>query len=92
MVIDLKALEGRLFTVDELAEVTGLHPDSIRRLIREGTLRAVKPLGLRGYRVRGEDAARYLQGLPPVAPVESKPPRPPSRRLGKALEAAKPKS
>ena len=91
MVIDLKALEGRLFTVEELAECTDLHPDSLRRLIREGKLRAVKPLGLRGYRIMGDDAARLLRGLPPLqAPAPVAPA--PSRRLAKALEATKPKS
>lgn len=64
MAVDLKALEGRAFRVDELAQVLELHPDSIRRVIREGRLRAIRPPGTKSYIVLGEDALRFLRGLP----------------------------
>jgi excisionase family DNA binding protein len=62
MVIDLKALEGKAFTTEEAARAIGFHPDSVRRLCREGKLHAVKPPGHKEYIVFGDDLIRYLKG------------------------------
>jgi excisionase family DNA binding protein len=65
MAIDLKALEGKAFTTEEAARAIGFHPDSVRRLCREGKLHAVKPPGHKEYIVFGDDLIRYLKGEPP---------------------------
>jgi len=42
-----------LLTVEEVAEILRIHPDSARRMMRNGTLPAVK-IGLRWYVRRAE--------------------------------------
>jgi len=60
-----------VYTVEDLAEVLGRHPDSIRRIIREGHLRAVRARGRKAYTLLGEDVVRYLKGLPPLENPET---------------------
>lgn len=62
MVLDRATLEGKIFRADELAQALGMHPDSIRRAIRNGSLRATRPPGGRVYFITGEDALAYLTG------------------------------
>ena len=42
-----------LLTVEEVAEILRIHPDSARRMMRNGTLPAVK-IGLRWYMRRAD--------------------------------------
>jgi len=65
MPVDFGDLENKSFTVEEIAPILGMDSQGIRRLIRLGKLRAVRPDGARAFRVLGEDAIRYLKGLPP---------------------------
>lgn len=62
MVVDRKELKGKFFRLEELAEMSGFHVDSLRRLVRNGNLRAVKPPHSRAYVVAGEAFLEYLQG------------------------------
>lgn len=72
MPVDIAELMGKVYTAKEAGDVLGLTPDSIRRLVREGHLRAVNVPGQRKYRFKGEDIARYVQGEPPVRDSKSK--------------------
>lgn len=65
MAIDLKALEGKAFNPDEVAKLTGMNCDTIRRLCREGRIKAAKPRGSKCYIILGEDFIRYLKGESP---------------------------
>ena len=64
MPVDFKDLENKSFLVEEIAERMELTPAAIRRYVREGKLRAVRPPGVRAFRILGEDAIRFLKGLP----------------------------
>ena len=66
MALDLKAMEGMAYTVEDMAEILRLHPDSVRRLIRDNRLRAVHPPGSRSYIILGEDVVRYIRGEAPI--------------------------
>jgi len=70
MALDLKAMEGMAYTAEDVAQLLHLHPDTIRRLIRDRRLRAVRPPGSRIYIILGEDLARYFRGEPPLDPGE----------------------
>lgn len=51
-----------LLTVDEVARRLKLHPETIRRWIREGRLKAVKLGSDRsGFRVRASEVARLTE-------------------------------
>lgn len=65
MPIDTRELTGKSYTPKEAGAVLNITGDSIRRLVREGRLRAVRLAGQRKYRILGEDLARYLTGEPP---------------------------
>ncbi len=45
----------RLMKVPEVADILGLQPVTIRRMIHDGRLPAVRPTGGRAVRVRAED-------------------------------------
>ena len=63
----LKSLLGRrALTINETAEVLGTHPETIRRMIREGSLRAVRlGTGSRSpFRVPNKEIDRFLQEGP----------------------------
>ena len=66
MPIDLESMAGKAYTVEELAATMGVHPDTIRRAIRQKRLRAVRPPGSGAYMVLGRDAIRYIEGKPPA--------------------------
>lgn len=65
MPIDLGELKGKVFTPAEAAQVLGVTPDSVRRLVRERKLGAVHPFGGTTYLIHGEAILRYVKGLPP---------------------------
>jgi excisionase family DNA binding protein len=50
----------KFLTVDEVAEITRMHTNSIRRLIRQGKIKAVK----RGNRwlIKESDFKKYIEG------------------------------
>jgi len=53
--------DDRLLTVEQVAEYLGMHPETIRRWLREKTLRGFLPGGKRsGYRIRQSDLDRFL--------------------------------
>jgi excisionase family DNA binding protein len=53
--------EARLLTVREVADRIRSSPESVRRWIRAGKLRAIRPGGTRlGFRVSEEDLNRFL--------------------------------
>ena len=64
--------EERLLTVQEVAERLRSSPETVRRWIRSGKLRAVRPGGSKlGYRVPESELRRFT-ALPP--PPEDRPP------------------
>jgi excisionase family DNA binding protein len=65
MVIDLKKLKGKMFSTEEVAGITGMHQESVRRAIRENRLKASQPPGSRTYFIAGEDLIHYLKGRMP---------------------------
>lgn len=65
MVIDLKELEGKVFSPEEAAALAGMNPDTMRRLCRSGKIKAAKPPGCKTYCILGADLIRHLEGKPP---------------------------
>ena len=59
-------MERRALKVEEAAEVLGTHPETIRRMIRDGSLRAVRlGTGSRSpFRVPNEEIDRFLREGP----------------------------
>ena len=64
MALTKAELDGRAFTVSEVAKLLGLSAATVRLLVREGHLQAVRPPGRRGYTVRGEAVWSYFIGEP----------------------------
>lgn len=68
-------------TVQEAADLVGMHPITVRRAIRKGELDAHTPrnrnprqLGGGGYRIARVELVRWYQGKPKETPVgDSKP-------------------
>jgi len=50
---------SELFTVKETAQMFKCHPETIRRYIKEGLLKAIRPKG--EYRIRQEDINAFLE-------------------------------
>ena len=50
----------KLFTVEEIAQLLKLNPETIRRYIKKGILKAVKLE--RQYRIKEEDLSNFLKG------------------------------
>jgi excisionase family DNA binding protein len=67
MPVNVAELRGKVYTSREVAAVLSITSDSVRRLVREGRLRAIRLPGQRRFRFLGEDICRYLTGQPPVA-------------------------
>ena len=59
-------MERRALMVEETAEVLGTHPETIRRMIRDGSLRAVRlGAGSRSpFRIPNEEIDRFLREGP----------------------------
>jgi excisionase family DNA binding protein len=55
--------EDELLTVNQVAERLKLHPETIRRWIREGRLHAIKLVGRdrAGFRIRESEVARLTE-------------------------------
>lgn len=49
----------KYYTVQEIADMLYLHPETIRLLIRSGDLKAIK-LG-KGWKIREEELKKYLE-------------------------------
>lgn len=58
-----------LLTVDEVADILRLTPFSVRRLLKAGKLKGVKPGGTGQWRIRRADLKAYLAS-PKPAPGE----------------------
>jgi excisionase family DNA binding protein len=53
-------LEDELLTIDQVAEALKLHPDTIRRYIREKKMKAVR-LSATNLRVRRSELDRFIK-------------------------------
>jgi len=71
----------KYYTVEQIAEMIGMHPKTIQRYIREGRLRAQK-IG-KAWRVTGHDLSTFIEGTDGVAKNETSP------GLQSIIEAAK---
>ncbi len=62
-------MEDELLTVEEAAARLKMHPDTIRRLLREGSMPGVK-LGKRQWRISAAALARFIEGDQKPKPEE----------------------
>jgi excisionase family DNA binding protein len=53
-------MKSSYYTVDQVAEIVGMHPKTIRRFIREGKLKAYK-IG-KQWRITGHDLSIFTEG------------------------------
>jgi excisionase family DNA binding protein len=54
-----------LLTVEEVARIVRVNPETVRRWLRDGLLRGVRPGSRRlGYRIRRSELQRFLSGEP----------------------------
>jgi len=51
-------------TVEQVAERLQMHPDTIRRLLREGRLRGHRLTRRAGWRIRASSVDRFVTGDP----------------------------
>lgn len=59
----IEPTETKLYTTDEFANLIGFHPESVRKIIRQGRIKA-KRFG-RSYRILGSEVDRILKdGIP----------------------------
>jgi len=84
MVLDLDALPGKAYNVDEVAEMLGVKADAIRRKIREGLLPARRIPGTKGYMVLGDDLHGYIMGGETVKATTPKTTSTPKQTTAKA--------
>ncbi len=56
-----RGMDGELLTVDQAAERLQMHPDTVRRLLRDGQLPGVK-IGARQWRVPADALRQYIEG------------------------------
>lgn len=70
----------QLLSTDEAARKLGLHPETVRRLLRNGTLRGVK-IG-RVHRVDEDEIAAYVERLPVTGKSKGEPGSTQTQRLG----------
>ena len=52
------------FTVEQIARRLQVHPDTVRRWLRDGRLRGRNFGGKTGYRVRASELEAFLEGEP----------------------------
>ncbi len=52
--------DDELLTVDQVAQITKLHPRTIRDFVRNGQIAIVK-VGIRGCRIRGGELRRFIR-------------------------------
>jgi len=65
MVFDKDELRGKIYTVEELANLLGVPEENVRKKIRAGHIRASKPAGSRRQMIEGEEIIRWLLDKPP---------------------------
>jgi excisionase family DNA binding protein len=53
--------DDTLYTVEEVAARLGVHPDTVRRWIKSGELRAINLGGRAGYRITEQAYKQFLQ-------------------------------
>ena len=56
--------EGRLYTVQDVADLLLVDVDNVRRWLETGMLRSCSPSGRRTLRVSGPDLADFIRGTP----------------------------
>ena len=72
----MRMTHERLLTVEEIAQRLGANVETVRRWLRQGRLRGVRPGGTKlGWRVSERELARFLSGedtapSPPATPGE----------------------
>jgi excisionase family DNA binding protein len=54
--------DERWLTVDEVAERVSMHPDTVRRLLREGRIKGHLINRRAGWRVKAQDVERFVTG------------------------------
>lgn len=54
------AMPEELLTIEQAAQLLQLHPDTVRRLVREGELPGVK-IGRRQWRIATSALQRYIE-------------------------------
>lgn len=58
-------VDERLLTVKEVAALLKAHEETVRRWLREGVIKGVRPAGKRfGWRIRESELRRFLDGGP----------------------------
>lgn len=54
-----------MLTVEQVAERLGAHPETVRRWLRSGTIKGVRPGGMKlGWRIPESEVRRLLGGGP----------------------------
>jgi excisionase family DNA binding protein len=53
----------KLYTIDEIAQLLSVHPETVRNWIRTGKLSAINLGGSAGYRVSQSDLDAFLRSL-----------------------------
>jgi excisionase family DNA binding protein len=72
----MTAKADRPLSVNEAADILGMHPETLRRAIRRGALRATR-VGPRAFRIAPADLDAYAgQAMAPPAPSEAQPAQP----------------
>lgn len=71
--------EAPLLTTGDVAEIAGVHPDTVRRAVKTGALNIVGYVGQRP-RMRREDVEAWIAGNDPPESAASAPQRPQSGR------------
>jgi excisionase family DNA binding protein len=57
-------VEGRdVLTVEQIADYLQVHPETVRRWLRDGQLRGMALGGRSGWRVRRAELERFMQAL-----------------------------
>ncbi len=57
-------VEGReMLTVPQVAAYLQVHPESVRRWLREGRMRGINLSGKGGWRVRRDELERFIEEL-----------------------------
>lgn len=57
----MSAQQKALYTVAEVAEIVGVHPQTVRRWLRDGQIEGTLITRQAGYRIRSEEVDRLLR-------------------------------
>ena len=55
--------ENKLYTIKQICDIVGCHPETIRRQIKEGKIKAIPHTGKQHIRIFGFELMKYL-GMP----------------------------